>query len=58
MFAVARRNSPSTVRIKLEDTHKTEARVIGEARSLPLRPGLAVRSAEVGCVRAGAHCIK
>ena len=39
VFAVAMRNSPSMVRIKLGDTHNTEARVIGEARSLPMSDG-------------------
>jgi hypothetical protein len=39
IFAVAMQNSPSTVRIRLEDGHDTSARVLGENRSLPVAGG-------------------
>jgi hypothetical protein len=40
IFAVAMQNSSSMVRIKLEDSHESAARVIGELRSLPISDGL------------------
>jgi hypothetical protein len=39
IFAVSMRNSPSIVRIKVDDSHGTNARVIGEARSVSITQG-------------------
>jgi len=39
IFAVAMQNSPSTVRITVNDVHQTSARVIGEARSVSIAQG-------------------
>ncbi len=39
IFAVAMQNSPSTARIAVNDVHQTSARVIGEARSVPIALG-------------------
>jgi hypothetical protein len=40
IFAVAMQNSPSTVRITVGDGHDTNARVLGEARSLTVTDGV------------------
>lgn len=39
ILAVAMQNSPSTVQIKLTTSHRTDAHVIGEGRSLPIAQG-------------------
>jgi hypothetical protein len=39
IFAVAMQNSPSTVRITVDDAHHTNARVIGEGRSVSIAQG-------------------
>jgi len=40
IFAVAMQNSPSTARITVADGHETNARVIGEARSVTITHGV------------------